>query len=77
MGRASNRTLFVGLGHKRFEWLAKNSRAGRVRDDVGLGYRSYRQRSHLIFYIENKNFIAIIGIPHGSMDIDAFFQSPD
>lgn len=60
----------------RFEWLSKNPNAGRARDDIGEGYRSYRQGSHLIFYIVEQSVVAIIGIPHGSMDIEVFFESP-
>ena len=48
-----------------------------MRDDVGQGYRSYRQGSHLIFYIVENGVLAIIGIPHGSMDVDAYFQAHD
>lgn len=61
----------------RFRWLSQNTGAGRVRDDVGQGFRSYRQGSHQIFYIIENDVVAIIGIPHGSMDIDAYFQSSD
>ena len=61
---------------ERFEWLGKNPGAGRMRDEIGEGYLSYRQGSHLIFYIVDGDIVAIIGIPHGSMDVDAFFQSP-
>jgi toxin ParE1/3/4 len=60
----------------RFEWLSDNPGAGRIRDEIGEGYRSFRQGSHLIFYIVESEVVAIIGIPHGSMDIDAYFQSP-
>lgn len=61
---------------KRFDWLGKNPGAGRLRDEIGEGYRSFRQGSHLIFYIVDGDIVAIIGIPHGSMDVDAYFQSP-
>lgn len=61
---------------KRFAWLGKNPGAGRLREEIGEGYRSYRQGSHLIFCIVEAGIVAIIGIPHGSMDVDAFFQSP-
>jgi toxin ParE1/3/4 len=61
----------------RFAWLSENPGAGRVRDEIGEGYRSFRQGSHLIFYVVDGGIVAIIGIPHGAMDIDAYFQSPD
>jgi toxin ParE1/3/4 len=60
----------------RFAWLSENPAAGRVRNEIGEGYRSYRQGSHHIFYIVENGFVAVIGIPHGSMDIDAYFETP-
>jgi toxin ParE1/3/4 len=47
-----------------------------MREDIGQGYRSYREGSHLVFYVVERGIVIIIGVPHGSMDIDAFFQSP-
>jgi plasmid stabilization system protein ParE len=61
---------------KRFEWLGKNPCAGRMRDETGEGYLSYRQGSHLIFDSVDGDIVAIIGIPYGSTDVVAFFQSP-
>jgi toxin ParE1/3/4 len=61
---------------ERFDWLGKNPSAGRLREEIGNGYRSYRQGSHLIFYIIDGEIVTIIGLPHGSMDVDAYFQSP-
>jgi toxin ParE1/3/4 len=55
--------------------LRAHPSAGRLRDEIGEGYRSYRQGSHLIFDIVDGDIVAINGIPHGSMDIDAYFQS--
>jgi toxin ParE1/3/4 len=62
---------------QRFRWLAQNPNAGRARDEIGDGYRSYPQSAHVIFYIIDKPGIAIIGIPHASMDIDAYFEKLD
>jgi toxin ParE1/3/4 len=67
--------IYLNALAKRFEWLAKNPNAGRIRDEIGPGYKSYREGSHLIFYIVERGVVAIIGVPHGSMDIEAFFQS--
>lgn len=57
----------------RFQWLAENPMLGRERTDVAHGYRSFRQSAHLIFYIVETDEIHIIGVPHASMDIDAYF----
>ncbi len=53
----------------RFEWLAQNPFAGRERDDVHRGYRSFPEGSHVIFYIVSGDHVDVIGIPHKSMDI--------
>ena len=55
--------------HGRFEWLAENPLAGRERNDVHPGYRSFPEGSHVIFYIISDDDVDIIGIPHKSMDI--------
>jgi toxin ParE1/3/4 len=55
--------------NRRFEWLADHPLAGRERGDVHPGYRSFREGSHLVFYIVSDEHVDIIGIPHQSMDI--------
>ena len=55
--------------NRRFEWLADNPLAGRERNDINPGYRSYPQGSHIVFYVVSDEFVDIIGIPHRSMDI--------
>lgn len=55
--------------NRRFEWLAENPFAGRERNDVHPGYRSFPEGSHIIFYIVSDDHVDIIGIPHKSMDI--------
>lgn len=55
--------------NSRFEWLAENPLAGRERDDIHRGYRSFPEGSHVIFYIVSDEYVDIIGIPHKSMDI--------
>jgi len=57
----------------RFQWLADGPLLGRERNDIHKGYRSYPEGSHVVFYIVQDESIAIIGIPHKSMDIEAFF----
>ena len=55
--------------NSRFDWLAGNPFAGRERNDVHPGYRSFPQGSHVIFYLIGDGHVDIIGIPHKSMDI--------
>jgi len=53
----------------RFQWLAENPSLGRSRDDVADGYRSFPEGKHVVFYIVMSDHIAIIGVPHASMDL--------
>ena len=62
---------------QRFRWLAQNPNAGRVRDEVGEGYRSFPQGAHVIFYLIDSDGLAIIGVPHSAMDIGAYFDTPE
>ena len=72
-GLAQLETYLLGIG-ARFQWLAENPLAGRERNDVHPGYRSYPEGSHVIFYIiDDDHQIDIIGIPHKSMDVGVFF----
>lgn len=54
---------------KRFQWLAENPTIGRMRDDVAEGYRSFPEGKHVIYYLIMDDEIAIIGVPHGAMDV--------
>ena len=59
--------------NERFHWLAIHPAAGRVRNDVAEGYRSFPEGQHVVFYITQADAIAIIGVPHQAMDIGGFF----
>jgi toxin ParE1/3/4 len=68
---------------KRMRWLADNPMLGRARDEVKEGYRSFKEGSHIIFYLVVGSAIEIIGIPHQNMDIEQnlsdenlFFRNP-
>lgn len=58
---------------KRMEMLAEAPSMGRDRSDVARGYRSFPEGRHMIFYIEVETDIAVIGVPHTSMDVRSHF----
>lgn len=58
----------------RFRALAEHPYLGRARDEVGPGYRSHPHGAHVIFYLITPDGVSIIGVPHGAMDIDAYFE---
>jgi toxin ParE1/3/4 len=58
----------------RIAWLAENPDLGRRRDDVGKGYRSFREGSHIVFYLLEQDRILVIGLPHRAMDVGRFFR---
>lgn len=54
----------------RMQWLVDDPGRGHPRDDIEPGYRFFREGQHLIFYVTIGSNISIIGVPHGSMDIE-------
>ena len=58
---------------KRFRWLAENPQLGKHRSDISVGYYSFPQGEHVIFYLTGGEGIEIIGVPHKEMDIVAYF----
>ena len=68
---------YISELEQRFRCLAQHPKAGRTRDEVGVGYRSYPHGAHVIFYVTLGADIAIIGVPHGAMDVEAYFEKPE
>ncbi len=68
-------TAYVTALIDRFDWLAENPKVGRARPEVFSGLRSFREGSHIVFYRERGAVIEIVGVPHMSMDIDAYFHN--
>lgn len=66
-GAARMEAYLRGL-NDRFHWLAENPQAGRARDEVRVGYRSFPEGQHTVFYVVSGDFVAIIGVPHQAMD---------
>ena len=58
----------------RCNWLAQNPQAGRPRSDIHLDSFCYPEGKHLIFYLQDSVGISVIGIPHQSMDVIAYFD---
>ena len=58
----------------RFNWLAIHPMAGRARDEIAAGYRSFPEGQHVVFYIVQAGAIAIFGIPHQAMDVGVIFD---
>lgn len=56
---------------KRMEMLAETPSMGRDRSEVAPGYRSFPEGRHIVFYVEVETGIAVIGVPHASMDVQA------
>ena len=54
---------------KRMEMLAETPTLGRDRSEVAPGYRSFPEGRHIVFYVEVNSGIAVVGVPHASMDI--------
>ncbi len=56
-----------------FQWLADNPELGKFRPELAPELRSYREGSHVVFYLSYTNRIDIIGVLHQSRDIERYF----
>jgi len=58
----------------RFTWLSENPQLGKQRAEIKPDYYRFPEGMHLVFYKIARNGIAIIGIPHQSMDFITHFD---
>ena len=56
---------------RRFRWLAENAGAGRSREELASGLRSFPEGGHLIFYQAHGQQIRIVRVLHSAMDLGA------
>lgn len=54
----------------KLDQLSANPKLGRQRPEISLDYYSFPVGKHIIFYLHSGNYIDIIGILHGRMDIN-------
>jgi toxin ParE1/3/4 len=54
----------------KLEQLAVNPELGMRRPEIRSGYYSLPVEKHIIFYLHSGNYINIIGVLHGRMDIN-------
>ena len=71
-GRTQRDAYLRGLD-ARFDWLARHPEAGRKRDEIATGYRSFSHEAHIVFYLIRDGGIDIIGVPHQAMDVPGYF----
>ena len=65
---ADQADTYVSALIDRFKWLAEHPQAGKPRDEIKPGYRSFPEGAHLVFYIVRDGWIEIIGVVHQRMD---------
>ena len=68
---------YVTKIYERCGWLATRPRTGKHRPDICEGYYCFPEGRHLVFYLNRKDGIDVIGIPHKEMDILNYFDSDD
>ena len=54
--------------------ISREPEIGKQRDDIKIGYRSYTVEKHLIFYRIVDQYIDILGITSGSMDLKTHYS---
>ena len=65
---------FVDLLTRHFQLLGKHRFAGRKRDELRAGYRSFPVGQYLIFYRVAKQGIQVMHILHGRRDVASLFE---
>lgn len=66
--------VYLQALYARFDHIAGYPHAGKIRDDVGLGYRSIPSERHIIFYRIVDEDVQILGVPHGSTDPENYLS---
>ena len=54
----------------RFRRLAQFPDAGRPRDEIATGSRSFNHKAHVVFYRARDGGVDILAVLHGSMDVN-------
>ena len=57
-----------------FETLAENPKAGRERDEISSGLRSFPVGNYLVFYRLWASEIGIVRLTHAARDLDEIFS---
>lgn len=70
----SQRDTYLRSLEKHFNWLAEKPHLGKHRMDIADGYYSFPEGQHVIFYLQYKTYLDIIGIPHKEMDVISYFK---
>jgi toxin ParE1/3/4 len=65
---AKQTTLYLKKLRDRMAFLAEKPRLGEARDDIKMGYYSYPEGSHTIYYKIFADHIAVIDVLHQSME---------
>ncbi len=59
---------------QRFDLLAAHPHAGRPRDNLRPGIRSFPVRGHLVFYRIDDSDVVIVRVVSGGRDLDELFR---
>lgn len=68
-----NASVYIHKLFEVFDHIGHHHQIGRLRHELGSGLRSFPHRSHVIFFMEWQDEIAIVRVLHGSRDHDAVF----
>lgn len=66
--------LMYGRFHARFEMLAEAPKAGRQREDIAVGLRSFAEGNYIVFYRIVSGTVEVVRVLHGARDIENLFE---
>lgn len=65
---------FLDALEETFEFLAQNPFAGRARDELQKGLRSFNHDNYLVFYRVMRDRVEIARVLHGRRDLPSIFD---
>lgn len=65
---------FIDLLRRYFQLLGRTPYAGRRRDELRIGYRSFSVGQYVILYRITEPYIEIMHVLHGKRDIEGLFN---
>ncbi|MDA8139801.1 MAG: type II toxin-antitoxin system RelE/ParE family toxin [Desulfobacteraceae bacterium] len=72
----NQRNKYLSMLDEGFNTIAQRPDLGVACDYIRPGYRKYRVGRHLIFYLQNTDYVGIIRILHDRMDLPSHLIDP-
>lgn len=69
-----NADLFIDKLYRSMEMLGQQPDAGRARNDLAVGVRSFSVGRYIVFYRAHLSTLEIVRVLHAARNVEAFFD---